>query len=92
MGNAHLADELDVLPLNVLYYHDLHFVEEVQSEVAKCISVRGQFGDWRKNVYSRIQLNTDIIIFSIVLYLRMDFWMSRTLQPAFFICFTRLRM
>lgn len=39
----HLADELDVLPFDFFHHHDLHFVEEVQSEVTQSISVAGRF-------------------------------------------------
>lgn len=37
--NTNLANELDILSLNLLHHHDLHFVEEVQGEVTKSISV-----------------------------------------------------
>lgn len=39
---VHLADELDVLPLDLLHHHDLHFVEEVQRQVAQSVSVSAQ--------------------------------------------------
>jgi len=35
---AHLTDELDLLPLDLLHHHDLHLVEEVQGEVAQSVS------------------------------------------------------
>lgn len=39
---SHLADELNVLPLNVLHHHDLHLVEEVQGKVTQGIPVGGR--------------------------------------------------
>lgn len=91
---AHLADELNFLSLNLLHHHDLHFVEEVQREVTQSVSVTGQFIVSMKHVYCT-HLEFDECLFSslaVFEYLRMDFWMSSTLQPAFLICFTMLRM
>lgn len=55
MTVAHLADELDVLSLDLLHHHDLHFVEEVQGEVAQSVSVTGQFVVSIKHVTVHIQ-------------------------------------
>lgn len=35
-----LADEFNVLPLNLLHHHDLHLVQEVEGQIAQSISER----------------------------------------------------
>lgn len=82
---AHLADELDVLSLDVLHHHDLHLIEEMQGEVAQRVSAVEEQGERRA---SGVHV-PGVCTFA---YRRMDFWMSSTLQPAFLICLTMLRM
>lgn len=43
--HAHLADELDVLSLDVLHHHDLHLIEEMQGEVAQRVSAVEEQGE-----------------------------------------------
>lgn len=91
---SHLADELNVLPLDVLHHHDLHLVEEMQGKVTQSIPVGGR--DLSSAIRRRNVLNHMMCRASGggcgTANLRMDFWMSSTLQPAFLICFTMLRM
>ena len=54
----HLADELDVLSLDLLHHHDLHFVEEVEGEVAQSVSVTGQF-DVNIKLHKHVYLESD---------------------------------
>lgn len=37
-----LADEFNVLPLNLLHHHDLHLVQEVEGQIAQSISERSR--------------------------------------------------
>ena len=83
---TNLAHKLNVFTLDILHDHDLHLREEVKRQVVDGISAINT-----NNFVTSVRLKR-IINSKDSFYRRMDFWMRSTLQPAFLICLTMLRM